>query len=316
MKAARAQSQSVDLSVAWQEWQVSQEAKITVYRLITLEKEIALVAEVDQRLGEILDLSRRAAGEGTETQLDLVAAEAAANQANANLSDLTNQFHEGQINLNRIMGFPAQTQFKLQDSIDLPDHWDPPSTVKIMGELEQRRLDLVALHRGYESQDATVRTAILRQFPAINIGLNYARDTGNVVTTGFGVSISLPVFNRNRGQIKIEEATRQALFDEYIARLFEARSEIEALQENARFLNEQIKNAQAAEPGLERLVDSYRAAVGNGSADILSYYTAWNNLTEKRIEILNLKEQLMETRIGLEITSGLYNVDITEGAGN
>ncbi len=41
-----------------------------------------------------------------------------------------------------------------------------------------------------------------------------------------------------------------------------------------------------AEPGLQQLVDTYRQAVAQGQADVLSYYTAWNDLTAKRLEVL------------------------------
>ena len=37
-------------------------------------------------------------------------------------------------------------------------------------------------------------------------------------------------------------------------------------------------------PGLQRLADTYRQAVAQGQADVLSYYTAWNDLTPKRLD--------------------------------
>jgi len=40
--------------------------------------------------------------------------------------------------------------------------------------------------------------------------------------------------------------------------------------------------------------------------DILSYYGARNDLAKKRIDVLKLKQELVELRIGLEIASGRY----------
>ena len=59
-----------------------------------------------------------------------------------------------------------------------------------------------------------MRAAVLAQFPRVNIGFSQLRDTTNVVTSGFGVTIDLPVFDRNQGHIAIERATRKQLFDE------------------------------------------------------------------------------------------------------
>lgn len=50
--------------------------------------------------------------------------------------------------------------------------------------------------------------AVLAQFPALNVGLTRARDTSGLYTVGFGLSLSPPIFNRNRGNIAIEDATR------------------------------------------------------------------------------------------------------------
>jgi uncharacterized protein YbbC (DUF1343 family) len=59
-------------------------------------------------------------------------------------------------------------------------------------------------------------------------------------------------------------------------------------------------------PVLERLVKTYEAALEGRQVDVLSYYGARNDLAKKRIEILKLKQELVEIKIGLEIASGCY----------
>src|SRR5207244_1895661 len=125
---------------------------------------------------------------------------------------------------------------------------------------ESRRLDLLALKSGYESQDATLRAAILAQFPKINLGFSTARDTTDVRTVGFGVTIDIPVFDRNQGVIATETATRQKLLDEYIGRVFAARSDIAVAIASIESLGSQIAAAETALPSLERLVQVYRQA--------------------------------------------------------
>ena len=197
----------------------------------------------------------------------------------------------------------------LQKDIELPVSMEIPTTDKLLNELEKRRLDLVALKLGYESQQDSLRAAVLNQFPRINIGFNKARDTGNVVTTGFGITIDLPVFNRNQGQIAIERATRQQLFDEYVDRVFEARTIITKLSANIPVIIDQIGTAQAIVVSGKKLVETYRNAVEKGQVDVLSYYTAWNDLTQRQIEIIKLKQQLIDTRIALELATGLYSLN-------
>ena len=42
------------------------------------------------------------------------------------------------------------------------------------------------------------------------------------------------------------------------------------------------------------------------NVDVLSYYTARNNLLQKRIQLIKLQEQLLEAHTALEIASGRF----------
>jgi len=306
MDAATAAQASVDLDIAWQEWQVAQAARIAVYRLAGLEAEAALATETERRLDENLDMVRRAAEAAQLTELALAAAEAAANQARGDALEVRHQVRLQRLLLSRLLGQPPESEVRVQQGFELPSWRDPPAEEDLVRDLEQRRLDLVALHLGYDSQEATLHAAVLEQFPRIGIGINGGRDTGNVGSIGAGLTIDLPIFDRNQGGIAIETATRQQLFDEYVDRVFQARADVADVLEEIRSLDERISTAQAAEPGLQRLVDTYRTAMGGGQIDVLSYYTAWNELTAKRREIISLQEQLAEARIALELAAGMY----------
>jgi outer membrane protein TolC len=181
-----------------------------------------------------------------------------------------------------------------------------PSAAELISGIEERRLDLLALKSGYQAQEERLRAAVLAQFPKINIGFTHAGDTTNVITSGFGVTIDLPLFDRNQGTIATENATRTKLFDEYIARLFEARGEVARLVADMGALQKQIAAGQQSIPVLQNLVDSYRAALLQGNADVLTYYNARSDLTNKRLELLDLKRQLADMGVALEIAAGRY----------
>ncbi len=309
VRQASAKRVAVDLDVAWQEWQVAQAAKAAVYHLRALGEEIDLAAQKELRLVENLALTRRALEAGLVTALDEAAAETAGNDAHASLLALQKEAEGQRLELNQLLGIPPATQPELQRGIELPAQLCLPPLDRLLAGLEERRLDLVALRQGYASQEAALHAAVLEQFPKINIGFEGARDTTNVGTLGFGITIDLPILNRNRGRIAVERATRRQLFDEYVNRVFEARIEVAKLLAGIEILNGQIKTALEAEPGLERLVSTYRQAVNLGQADVLSYYNAWNSLTEKRIEVLTLKRQLIQARLALELATGLYRLE-------
>lgn len=309
MDAAQAHAGSVNLEIAWQEWQVAEAAKTAVYRLIVSDKQVQLAARILQRVKDNLNLIHKAVEARQLTELELAAAQTAYNQARTTLANLRKQAYQQRLVLNETIGMPPANIVRLQTGIKLPHRLKPASYRMLAGDVGNHRLDIVALRLGYNSRQAALRAAILEQFPKISIGFNHARDNSDVHSTGFAVSIDLPVFNRNQGRVAFERASRKQLFDEYVSRIFQARSNIARLLANIRSVSELIQIAQDSVPSLKQLVQTYRTAVNRGQADVLSYYSAWNALTEKQIDILSLRQQLMELGIALELACGQYNVN-------
>jgi outer membrane protein, heavy metal efflux system len=311
--SAQSRADEVDLDIAWQEWQVAEGTKAAVYKLIALDREVKLSQEISDRLAENAELIKKAAERGLMNRVQVAAAVSAGDAARRDLLDLEKQQDQERLNLNYLLGQPPEARVKLSDEIELPRNFSPPPAVELTAGLEDRRLDLLALRKGYDAQESALRAAVLQQFPKIGIGVIEARDTSNVITTGFGVTISLPIFDRNQGQVALEKATRQALFDEYADRVAQARIDIARLTRLVLFLDEAVQKDEDSLKNLQALYESYRVAWGRGDADALSYYEAWNNFNQKQVQALALRQELAEAVIGLELASGRYRIEpVTE----
>ena len=311
---AKARKEAVDLDIAWQEWQVAQAAKADVYQVVVLKNQIALAEQASQQMGQNLAQIQKAVADGSMMANALNTVQAAKSQANANLLNLEKKADQQRLQLNRLMGLPADTQIRLSRNINLTSQAELPTVATLLKGLEQRRLDLLALRRGYDSQEEAVRVAIMEQFPRISIGPTISRDTDNIQKTGFGLSIELPVFNRNQGKITRERATRQKLFDEYVNRIFEAHSDIELLLSRIRFTNEKIAAAQTAETDLEGQEENYRDALADGRTDALTYYMAWNDLVSAHMKVLALQGQLAQAVVALQLETGFYKIPKPSGS--
>jgi outer membrane protein, heavy metal efflux system len=304
--SAKAVLSSVDLDIAWQEWQIAQAARIAVFKQLSLEQELAVAILMKRRLDENLALIKNAVEQQLKTDIDLTAAQAASDEAKTTVLELSRDLEKQKLSLARVLGFPADTNIPLQEEIVFPSRFNLPSQGELLNNLEQKRLDLLALKLGYESREQAVRAAVLSSFPKINLGINKARDTSDIKSIGPNMAIDLPIFDRNQGGIAAEKATRQKLFDEYSNRVFEARSDIAVLLADIDELTKQIESIQLSLPGIERLADAYKTAYETGSADILSFYAAQNDAAKKTIELLKSKQELIEMYIGLEIAAGQY----------
>jgi outer membrane protein TolC len=310
--AAEARAEAVDLDIAWQEWQIAQAAKLAAYRLLTLRYQAQLATELSDFLTGNVTQMRQALQRGILTGLELSAAETAHNNARTNRLELEKQVRQQQLAFNRLLGLPPDSAIQLERSIELPARLAPPTLEWFLDGLEDRRLDLVALRHGYVSQEATVRAAILSQFSNIMIGVYDVRDLGNFYRPGPQISADLPIFNRNQGNIAIERATRQKLFDEYTNRVFQTRNDIAKLLVTIQWLNDQVATAQAGKPILQKLVVTLREALRQGQATVVLYYNALINLTAKQIQILTYQQQLVDTLITLELETGYYRIQDRE----
>jgi len=312
--AAAAQEQRVNLELLWQEWQVVSQARLLFTRITAqqavmreLESERGLLAERYRR-------SREALAAGNVT-IDFASALLAALQGvERRINDLERSRLQNRAGLNGLLGLVSMAP--------LPLVGEPAAAAfdaaRVRAGLERRlsqRPDLQALQAGYRSQEEKFRGAVLAQFPALNIGVTRARDTSGLYTIGFGLTLNLPIFNRSRGNIAIEAATREKLFDEYQIRLNSAYSEIAVALENQPLLEHQLQRVRQALAELRDVAAREETAYRTGNFAAADYTRLRIALLDKQIEANNLQEALMEQQIALETLLGPDLPGITGEAG-
>lgn len=300
--ASAAQEQAAQ-ELLWKEWQTVAQARLLFVRnvegaraLRLLEEERALFVDRQARL-------RRALEAGNVT-IDSVATDSAA------LSGVQQQLADGQRKLatsrhelNALLGLAANAHPTLVGDAELPQV-DADRLRALMPRIGQLRPDLRALESGYRSQDEKYRAAVLAQFPALSLGFNRARDTSGIYTTGFNLSLSLPIFNGNRGNIAIEKATRQRLYDEYQARLSTAISDIDAILEDRALAERQLAEVRQNVVELARLADHSQSAYQAGNVDVMAYVTQRDALLAARLQELALEQALLEQQVSLQTLFG------------
>ncbi len=303
--SAKEDAQSVELDIAWKEWQTAQAAKTSAYNVLALEGGLRIAREIREQLDENLRIVQKAVDNHQKTLLDLSAAESASSDAIEAEVGQERELRRERLQLNQSLGLSADAELKLRD-VELPSHFASPPVHDLIANLDHRRLDLVALRHGYQSQEAIVRTAILGQFPKLSLGPELARDTTAIKTIGVGLTLDLPIFDHNQAAIAQEEATRQKLYDEYSSRRIAARSEIELAALEVGSINKQISAAEASIASLQRLTQTYEKALAQGNTDIVSYYSARSDLAKKQIDLTKLKQELVQQWIALELASGEF----------
>ena len=306
LTAARAHRRSVDLAVAWREWQVAEAAKLHLYRLFFAKKRLSLAREREETVKRLYGMEERGVKIGAVSGDLLIQDRLMARRTMAARLRAEEAVRAEALRLKRILGVPGRWRFRLQRGISPP----PPPSAGVREELlrgiEERRPDLLALKMGYMSQDERLRAAIDAQFPRLAIGVNTGRDTDSVKTVGMGITLSIPIFDHNQGMIAHARARRRRLFQEYAARLFEARSDIALLLQGVDATSRELNNARRALRECRDLARRRKRAVEVGELPWTSYYRTLLELNSREREVLDLKQRLTEFIIGLEAASGHY----------
>jgi len=307
-RAAAAHAEAVDLDIAWREWQTAEAAKREVYRLEFARRRVAIAREIVNQLHAQTRLVERAVGLGQKTQLDAAAADAAEREARTVLVEAEQCAALERLVLNRLLGLPPDTRLRIAADLSVSHRLDLLPKQELLDGLENRRPDLPALRRGYESRNARLRAAILEQFPRVRFGLTQAKGTDRLKTLSVGVSVELPLFDRGQARIRLEQATRKRLRDEYAARVFNAVSGVAAELARIKAIESHLEAAEAAVVGLNKLRRACDQAVRQGRMDLLRATGVTTRYLKQQIEVLGLEKQVVEARIALELLSGRYRV--------
>jgi cobalt-zinc-cadmium efflux system outer membrane protein len=296
-------SSSVDLQIAWLEWQTAMSAQQTYYRYQGARERLDIAEAMAERAEHFAISQRKARDDGWLTTVEISDSDSIAHDLRAQALDLVEEVANQRSALIRIIGLPSNTDLTLA-----PAHWRTvsPSLDDAESQLESRRLDLQALRMAYLSQEQTVHAAVLGQFPRISLQFTHQRDTGDIQSYGPGLTIDLPLFDRNQGVIASETATRQRLYDEYLQRVFESRHDLSEAVQACNLDAERIRVSDGRVRELAQRAMVFQNALPQGLMTVSASNAAaaaWDN---QRLESLLWRERLAEATISVEIVAGRY----------
>lgn len=305
--AARSQTEQVNLDLLWAEWQTVAQARLLFDQVLTLRAQHARLLDEQAAIAPVAQYIERALHAGNLTYDSASAGLNVGVDVRKRLTDGAIALHQVESDLHQLLGLAAGAPL---DLVGAPYRVAPtPAQLQqALDALPQRRPDLLALQAGYQSQEARLHGAVLAQFPALTLGFNTARDTSAVYTHGFSLGITLPLFNRNRGNIAIETATRQQLKDDYAQRVLATRSDIHRLQADVAALQPQ---ALALDAHADQLAQARRAAEGawaQGLLDWPTYLAIRSSALSADLDRLDVRQQQATQSIALEALLG--NTDL------
>lgn len=300
---ARAGQRQVRLQLLWAEWQTIARARLLFDRVQSLRARQRRLAHEKRLMDPMRATIDTALKQGN---LDYAVADTGLNAVAGvrnRLEDVRRRREQAGHALRALLGLAPTAPLHL-----VGPAWQPRPTAAAIARaghhLARQRPDLLALKAGYAAQEAKVRTAILGQFPDIQVGFSRARDTSGVFSNSLGVSLNLPLFNANRGRIAVARATRRQLADAYRARVLATRNDMHRLTVQLHSLDRQIL---AARDHARRLDAASRAATARWRQGLL-VWTTWLSVRAGALDadltLDSLRQKRARASIALETLLG------------
>lgn len=301
--AARAGAARVNAQTLWQEWQVAARAEQLGISLAADRGLLASLRAERAVLSAIVHDTTRQVVAGNLTLKEEAAGLAALATVEASLDTQAQAQAHDRAQLDALLGLAPDVSVPLA-----PVHVTavPPGiAAQALASLARRRPDLIALRYGYKQADARLRAAILSQFLPVSLGVSANRDTSGVVSAGPQVMLTLPLFNRNRGNIATARATRAALAAQFSARLDGAAGDAKALLANAAQLRGQLRAAKAQAAQAAHIAAQARHAYAAGALSARDLASLQSAAATQARTAMTLTAQWQSAEISLATLLGI-----------
>jgi len=283
-RAAKESARQADLDLLWAEWTDAQQARQLAETALANERRAEALRKVVELAQDRYVRSARAL-QNRDVTLQANAADLAAKvDAETQLLTAEHDAQKARRDLNAMLGLRADVVLPL---VPAPPSagYDEAAVRQALASLPERRPDLLALKAGYAAQDAKVRKAILAQFPLNNLAAAYAKDPAGTTTEGLAMTLALPIFNGGRGEVRVQNATREQLRAEYQARLDQTDAEVRGAERERASARKAVAQLGADVPKLESLARPALAAYDRGDLDSQTYLTLSQNVLAKRADL-------------------------------
>ncbi|WP_247237721.1 TolC family protein [Telluribacter sp. SYSU D00476] len=302
---------SRDMSVSYFE-ELLRNLKVEVRRSLVELQYLQLYQTVfDSQISQIRQLLasyERQATIGNINRAEVVRLKALVLELTNESVDLQKQIHDIQRELIVMLNLPATAYIVLDTADFVPDlaRLEGISASSLLDRALSSRPDLVLARQEVTFQNRQLSYQQALRKPDLTLGVNYDRG-GNFLKNfvGFGVSVDLPVFNRNQGNIKFAQLglERAGVLRNDKVKQVEAEvvNSFKNLQTNLSFYNS-IDPAYEGE--LDQLLRSYTTNFRNRNVSMLEYLDFFEAYLDNKRTIITTRKELSQTYEELQYIIG------------
>ena len=271
---ARTQAEAARWDFVDKIWQVRASVRSALVDVYRAEQTVALLAQQERAEAKQVTLLEGQLRAGAIAVAELTPARIALDTTRLDQAQARADETAARAALAAAVGLPIHALRSVKLTFDGLDHLPSAFT-----ESEARhhavlnRADVRSALASYAASQAALQLEIAKQYPDIHLGPGYELDqTDNKWT--LGLTIDLPVFNRNQGPIAEARARRRLAAAQFVAVQAKALSDAETAFAGYESALAQFKTAAELQQRLQQRVDSVRAMQQAGEVDPLAVAVA------------------------------------------
>lgn len=295
-------SESTRLNIATKAWLVRSGVRSSLLNYVAVRRRAALLKEQVAAQEQIVKLLDQKAQVGDIAVSELAISRVALSKARLDLTEAQSQSVEARVNLAEAIGVSAKALDEVEVSFDLRSDSDAVNRLT-SDEIQQQallsRTDILGALNEYAAAEATLRLEIAKQYPDVHLNPGYQFDQGEHKWS-LGISVDLPVLNRNQGPIAEAEARREeaaARFNELQAKVL---AEIERAVEVFRVSESNTVTLQSLSGDQEKRRASVEAQFKAGALEQLDFLNAQLESAVSQLVLLDGQVKLQQAVGALE----------------
>lgn len=314
----------------WTRQQVRLEVKQAFYRLLYLQEKETVFARLAGSNRELARLASMRAAQGTLTAFDRNLWTLEDTTSDAELKGVEAEQAEARRVLAQLLGSDDASAHSIpaipgRVSGVWPSQFQLPSKEELLSLALSDRADLKQLALDMEQKDAAYRLAKRARLPNPELSVGYARGRDKIgqdefngdpaVINGisgatledekllFGLSIPLPMFSGQKGEIAKAKADAQKGAYEKAALERRIAQEVDAFYTRL-FLSQDVVARYQKQNSIDADLSALNTAYQRGNVDVATFLNYRDRLIRAKLDMLDAKWALVEALTSLELASG------------
>lgn len=299
IEQARQLAQAARLREADAVWHVRSRVRTSLLASYPTEALMRSQRDLQEQIERMIE--RRFAA-GFASQPDLTHARLTLNRAALALRENQKQQAESRARLAAAVGVPGTALERVEISYDVFDRLPPVSdlpSAALRREALLARPDVLAALADYEAAQSALQLEVAKQYPDISLGPGYTWDAGQVKWS-LGLSLVLPLLNRNEGPIAEAKARREEAAATFLAVQAKAIAEVDEALAGYGHAVQMFDTADALLRDQQKTERAVAAAFQAGEADRLSWMSARYETTAAQLARVNALSQAQQSLGRLE----------------